>query len=138
MTGPLYSIVYSKCSRCNVGNLYEDNNPYHLSRLGQMKKECDCCGQKFEPETGFYYGAMYVSYGLSIIFTFIPAAVLYFAFDAGFAVLLSTVIGVYIASFPILFRWSRNIWLNIFVHFDPELHEKYAGHKGVESSQLQN
>lgn len=129
MEGPLYSIVYSKCSRCNVGDLYEDNNPYHLSKLSKMKKECDCCGQKFEPETGFYYGAMYVSYALSIIAMFIPAAILYFGFDAGFPVLLATILSIYVGLFPILFRWSRNIWLNMFVHFDPELHTKFAGRK---------
>lgn len=129
MEGPLYSIVYSKCSRCNVGDLYEDNNPYHLSKLSKMKKECDCCGQKFEPETGFYYGAMYVSYALSIIAMFIPAAILYFGFDAGFPVLLATILSIYVGLFPILFRWSRNIWLNMFVHFDPELHTKFASRK---------
>lgn len=122
--GPLYSIFYSKCSRCNVGNLYEDNNPYHLSKLGKMKTQCDCCGQKFEPETGFYYGAMYVSYGLSIAVMFVPAAILYFGFNASFEVLLAMILTIYVVTFPLLFRWSRNIWLNIFVHYDPEVREK--------------
>lgn len=129
--GPLYSIFSSKCPRCNLGNLYEDNNPYHLSRLGQMKKTCDCCGQKFEPETGFYYGAMYVSYAVSIIVLFIPAGILYFGFNAGFPVLLATIIGIYIVTFPLVFRWSRNIWLNIFVHFDPDLKDEVLRKKAA-------
>jgi hypothetical protein len=68
--GAFYSIVHSKCSKCNLGDLYEDNNPYHLRSLGKMKKSCEVCGQAYEPETGFYYGAMYVSYGLSEELTF--------------------------------------------------------------------
>jgi hypothetical protein len=122
--GPLYSIFASKCPKCNLGDLYVNNNPFHLRQLGDMRKSCSCCNQAYEPETGFYYGAMYVSYGVSIILMFIPAAVLYFGFDASFPVLLSTVLGIYILSFPLVFRWSRNIWLNIFVRFDPELSQK--------------
>jgi Protein of unknown function (DUF983) len=123
-TGPFYSIFASKCPKCNLGDLYLDSNPYHLKKLGDMHKSCSCCDQVYEPETGFYYGAMYVSYGLSIILMFIPAAVLYFGFDAGFPVLLATVLGIYILSFPLVFRWSRNIWLNMFVRFDPQAHQQ--------------
>lgn len=124
--GSLYSIVYSKCPKCNVGDLYEDNHPYHLSKLGKMNKSCDCCGQKYEPETGFYYGAMYVSYGLSILLMFIPAGIMNFVFDASFTVQIATIIGIYIFTFPLLFRWSRNIWLSMFVRFDPDLSDKLA------------
>jgi hypothetical protein len=129
--GPLYSVVYSKCSRCNLGNLYENNNPYYLPKMGQMKKKCDCCGQKFEPETGFYYGAMYVSYALTILFTFIPAGIMYIYFDASSAVLISTVIGINVILWPISFRWARNIWLNIFVHYQPEMRKKIESEKAV-------
>ncbi|MGL5892154.1 MAG: DUF983 domain-containing protein, partial [Bacteroidia bacterium] len=90
-------------------------------------KSCSCCGQIYEPETGFYYGAMYVSYGLSILLMFVPAAILYFGFGAGFPVLLATVLGIYILSFPLVFRWSRTIWFNMFVHFDPQAHQQGCG-----------
>ncbi len=122
--GAFYSIFASKCPKCNLGDLYVDRNPYHLSKLGDMHKSCSCCGQLYEPETGFYYGAMYVSYGVSILLMFIPAAVLYFGFDAGFPLLLATVLGIYILSFPFVFRISRNIWLNMFVRFDSQAHEE--------------
>jgi hypothetical protein len=89
-----------------------------------MKVVCECCGQKFEPETGFYYGAMYVSYGLSIAAMFIPAAILLFGFGASFGLLLGLVLAIYVLCFPLFFRLSRNIWLNMFVRFDPELHER--------------
>jgi len=117
----IYSVLHSKCPRCNLGDLYVDNNPYHLRHLGKMKKSCEKCGQLYEPETGFYYGAMYVSYGLSIAAMFIPAGILYFFFHAPFQVLLATVLGIYALGFPLFFRLSRNIWLNMFVRFDPDL-----------------
>jgi Protein of unknown function (DUF983) len=124
--GPLYSVVRSKCPRCNLGNLYEDNHPYHIRKLGQMKKSCPSCDQKYEPEVGFYYGAMYVSYGFTILVTFIPAGILYFFFHASNTVLVSTVIGINLLLWPISFRWSRNIWLNTFVKYEPKWKEKLA------------
>ena len=129
MPGFLYSVVNSKCPRCNLDNLYVDNNPYHLSKLGQMKKCCDKCGQAYEPETGFYYGAMYVSYGLGIALMFVPAYILYLLFDISFGWLLAFVLAVYVLTFPLVFRWSRNIWLNIFVKYDAELHDKLVAVK---------
>ncbi len=89
-----------------------------------MKKKCECCGQLYEPETGFYYGAMYVSYGLGVAAMVVPAMLLYLLFDLGFGALLTFVISVYILGFPLFFRYSRNIWLNIFVRYDAELRSK--------------
>lgn len=89
-----------------------------------MKKKCDCCGQSYEPETGFYYGAMYVSYALGVAVMVVPAMLLYLLFDLGFGALLAFVITVYIFGFPLFFRFARNIWFNIFVHYDPELRRK--------------
>lgn len=129
MPGFLNSVVNSKCPRCNLDNLYVDNNPYHLSKLGQMKKCCDKCGQAYEPETGFYYGAMYVSYGLGVAFMVGPAMLLYGVFDVGFGWLLAFVLSMYFFLFPLFFRWSRNIWLNIFVKYDEELHDKLVAMK---------
>lgn len=130
MPGFLNSVINSKCPRCNLDNLYIDNNPYHLSRLGQMKKRCEKCGQAYEPETGFYYGAMYVSYGLGIALMTAPAMLLYAVFDLGFGALLAFVLTMYILSFPLVFRLARNIWLNIFVKFDPDTHAAILSKKG--------
>ena len=33
-----------------------------------MHHHCPVCNESFERETGFYYGAMYVSYGLTVGF----------------------------------------------------------------------
>ncbi|HLG02129.1 MAG TPA: DUF983 domain-containing protein [Bacteroidia bacterium] len=89
-----------------------------------MKIACPVCGQKYVPETGFYYGAMYISYALSVVLIFIPASIMYFKFEVEFRNVLFTVLGIYLLGFPYIFRLSRNIWLNIFVRFDPELHNR--------------
>ncbi len=98
-----------------------------------MKKKCDCCGQSYEPETGFYYGAMYVSYALGVAVMVVPAMLLYLLFDLGFAALLTFVVSVYIFGFPLFFRFARNIWFNIFVHYDPELRRKLENKSALPS-----
>jgi len=133
MAGFFTSVLRSKCPKCNLDNLYVDNNPYHLSKLSEMKKKCDCCGQAYEPETGFYYGAMYVSYALGVAVMVVPAMLLYLLFDLGFAALLTFVVSVYIFGFPLFFRFARNIWFNIFVHYDPELRRKLENKSALPS-----
>jgi hypothetical protein len=138
--GALYSIVRSKCPKCNLSDLYVDNNPYHLRHLGKMKESCEFCGQRFEPETGFYQGAMYISYGLSIGITFIPGYILYMGFDVSVTALMITVFSIVILTFPALFRISRNIWLNIFVRFNPaikkEAEKKQTGKKVQKTTEI--
>lgn len=126
MAGFLNSVVRSKCPRCNLDNLYIDNNPYHLSKLAAMKPHCEKCGQSYEPEAGFYYGAMYVSYALGVAFMVAPSLLMSYFFDVSFGVLLTFIITMYVVGFPLFFRYARNIWLNIFVKFDEEVHQRLA------------
>ena len=117
----IMSILKGKCPRCRKGDLFVDKNPYHLKRLSVMHENCSCCKQPFEPEPGFYYGAMYVSYGLSVgvfIVNFVLFA-LFFPLPPLVFVLLNTV--VLLLLWPVFFRLARIIYLNIFVGYDPEI-----------------
>ncbi len=83
-----------------------------------MNTHCAGCGQSFEPEPGFYFGAMFVSYGLNTAF-FISVWVL-FAFMVEDYTLTSLLIllGLTVIVFlPLTFRLSRSIWIAIFVRF---------------------
>jgi hypothetical protein len=61
----------------------------------------------------------------SVMMIFIPAYIMYICFDASVRTLMTTIIAIYIITFPPLFRWSRNIWLNIFVKFDRKVKESH-------------
>jgi hypothetical protein len=67
-TGKLYSIFFNKCPRCNKGKFWKSNNPYYnlFFNGGENHNNCLNCDLKFEIEPGFFYGAMYISYGLGI------------------------------------------------------------------------
>src|SRR5215216_2534149 len=61
----LYSILNNKCPKCQVGDFFVYKNPFRKD-FAKMHDHCPHCGELFNKEVGFYYGAMYVSYGLNI------------------------------------------------------------------------
>ena len=113
------SVMRFKCPRCHEGNLFCNKNVYQFKGFFKMPKECERCGQDFEPETGFYLGAMYVSYALTIalnvaIFVALLVFQLYnltnFFIVAGIAL---------VATLPYVFKISRSIWITLMVRYDP-------------------
>src|SRR5437764_15321220 len=64
-----WSILTMKCPRCRCGPMFKDSNPYRklkLSHIFDMPDHCPVCNQKYDLETGFWYGTGYVSYALAV------------------------------------------------------------------------
>lgn len=113
------SVAGQYCPKCRKGKLF-NHGVYHLRKFGQMNDHCDHCGQPFELEPSFYYGAMYVSYALQValfITVFVAIQVLYP--EAGLEWYIGSVIFFVVVLFPLLFRLSRSIWIHFFVKYDP-------------------
>ena len=91
-----------------------------------MEETCECCGHKYEIENGFFYGAMYVSYALTvaIMVSMIVATYVLVPNPSAGAYIAAVVIGV-IVMIPITFRGSRLIWMNFF--------SKYKGKESLEA-----
>lgn len=85
-----------------------------------MPKRCEVCGQKFEPETGFYYGAMFISYLFIALISFI--VVCFNIFVLGIQVELS--FGILLLILAIIYVWNlritRSIWIHLIVKYDPK------------------
>src|SRR6187431_447425 len=62
----LYSILTGTCPKCMNESMYVDKNPLHLGSVLKMNENCSHCGLKYQIEPSFFYGAMYVSYGLNV------------------------------------------------------------------------
>ena len=62
----LYSILFQKCPRCHEGELFKNRNPYYLKQIFDMPERCEKCGQLYQLEPSFFYGAMYVNYALTV------------------------------------------------------------------------
>ena len=114
-----YSVIYGKCPRCHEGDLFQNKNAYKFENWDKMHENCPSCGLRYEIEPGFFQGAMYVSYafgvalsvGVVIINFLIDFNPLYYFISNTLALLLFA---------PLLFRWSRALYLNIFIKFDKQ------------------
>ncbi len=62
----LYSILTGTCPKCQNESMYLDKNLLHLGKILKMNENCSHCGLKYQIEPSFFYGAMYVSYGLNV------------------------------------------------------------------------
>lgn len=90
-----------------------------------MPKKCTKCGQDFEIETGFYYGAMYVSYALTIalIVAVFTAMYVFDIFSIELFLILDFV--VLLLTLPYVFKVSRSIWIALMIKYDPTAIEKH-------------
>ncbi|GAA4316183.1 DUF983 domain-containing protein [Nibribacter koreensis] len=111
-----------KCPQCHQGALFT-HAAYNLSKFDQMPEHCAVCGLRFERELGFYWGAMYMSYGLSVGIVVALGLFLYHVLhDPPTWVYLTAVASIIIICTPVLFRYGRVMMLYWFgsVSFDPK------------------
>ncbi|BFM43771.1 DUF983 domain-containing protein [Flavobacterium sp. CFS9] len=120
----LRSILTGSCPRCQKESMYSDRNPLHLTKVLKMNENCSHCGLRYQIEPSFFYGAMYVSYGLNVAVG-IAAFIVSFVFfktsvEESFLIIVATLILL----FPFVLRLSRNLYINMFVSYDPEAAKK--------------
>jgi len=126
----LYSILTGNCPRCQEESMYEKSNPYALSKIFSMNERCSHCGLKYKIEPSFFYGAMYVSYGVGIAFAVAAFVISFLFLDASLPTAFIAIVGTLVVFMPIIIRLSRNIWINFFVKYDPTAVKKHETLKG--------
>ena len=104
------AIKDEKCPRCHRGDLFL-TSAFNLSGFHKMHRHCLVCEQTFEPEPGFYYGAMFISYGMLVIMSIFTWLILFFAFHPAFAVYLVVILVLNVLLLPFIFRYSRTLYL---------------------------
>ncbi|RYE12175.1 MAG: DUF983 domain-containing protein, partial [Sphingobacteriales bacterium] len=92
-----------------------------------MPVQCPKCGLYFEIEVGFYWGAMYISYGFSVALVLLVGIILYQAGDPSIWVYMLAVTGSIILLTPAFFRYARMLMLYMFgsVSYDPDAIRKH-------------
>lgn len=114
----LYSIFYMKCPRCHEGDMFPSHSLYKPTKFDKMNASCSHCKQSFEPEPGFYFGAMFVSYAINTFLFIASWIILYFLVEEVTLWMMIAVLLVVVVGFlPVIFRLSRAIWINIFVSY---------------------
>ena len=134
--GLIWSILTMKCPRCRRGPMFNNGNAFKklkLSHIFDMPERCPVCDQRYEMETGFWFGTGYVSYALAVavtVATFVAGVILFnvsFSNNSIFYWLVFDVVFLLLIQ-PWLMRISRVIYIYIFVRYD----EDYDVHKPKE------
>ncbi|RSK24368.1 DUF983 domain-containing protein [Hymenobacter metallilatus] len=80
-----------------------------------MPAACPVCGQAYEPEPGFYWGAMYISFAFSTaIMLVVGFAVYHLLHDPDTWVYITAVAVVALVLTPLSLRYSRTLMLYLF------------------------
>ena len=119
----LNSILTGSCPKCQNESMYLDKNMLHLTKILKMNENCSHCGLKYQIEPSFFYGAMYVSYGLNVGIGIAAFIVSYVLLNASLKVAFISIIAAIILSFPLVLRLSRNIYINMFVSYDEDFNQ---------------
>ena len=124
---PLYSILKGRCPRCHEGEVFLFRNPYKNFKFIKMHDQCAVCRQSYNPEPGFYWGAMYASYAVTVAICLVLGGGLLFT-NLKAEVILLILFGVLTVLLPIIFRLSRLIWLHIFIGYNPKIARQVKEH----------
>jgi uncharacterized protein (DUF983 family) len=113
----IYSIFTGTCPVCQEESMYVSSNLYNPRLTQKMHERCSNCGTKYKMEPSFFYGAMYVSYGVGVAIGIITFLITYFLLDLDkvsiFLIIMTALIGL----MPVIIRLSRNIWINLFLNY---------------------
>lgn len=124
----LYSIVTGNCPRCHEEQMYINPNPYALRDTLKIGEKCSHCQTKYRLEPSFFFGSMYVSYGVGIAFSVAAFVISYFLIGTSLTTAFIAITGTLIVFMPIIMRISRTIWINLFIHYDENLRQQKEEH----------
>jgi uncharacterized protein (DUF983 family) len=93
------------CPRCGSARLY--------SGYFRMHERCSGCGLRYEREQGYFVGAIYVNYIVTVAVA--AGTVLLLDWLVGLSLAQQLVLGIALAALvPLLFfRYSRSLWLSV-------------------------
>ena len=102
----LWAMLRLRCPRCLKGKIFRGTFA--------MNDPCPDCGLVFQREEGYFLGAMYVSYSISSFFLLIFFLLGYqFLGFLDQRLLLSLIMLAFLPLVPLVFRYSRVIWMYI-------------------------
>ncbi|MBL4745064.1 MAG: DUF983 domain-containing protein [Flavobacteriaceae bacterium] len=115
----LYSIFNNKCPRCHTGNFMENDTKFGLIKSMNMHENCSNCSLKYMIEPSFFYGAMYVTYGITIAISVATFIIAYGVFGLSYLYSTISIAFAIIAFIPNTIRLSRILWIHLFISYNP-------------------
>ena len=119
----LVAILKQRCPVCLEGRVFH-------SLLG-MNPTCPVCSLHFERETGYFLNSMFAAYALGFLLL-VPSAIWLYFQQVSLAVFSIVVIGEVVVLWPLIFRYSRIIWLHTDQLLDPRTTPAASPEQGQE------
>lgn len=120
----LYSILTGKCPKCHEESMYVNPNPFVLMDILKIREKCSNCNTKYRMEPSFFFGAMYVSYGVGVAFSVAAFVISYLILGLSLTTSFIAIIVTLVVFMPFIMRVSRNIWINLFMNYDETLADR--------------
>ena len=114
----LFSILTGTCPVCQKESMYTSSKLYEPKKTLQMNERCSQCNTKYKIEPSFFYGAMYVSYGVGVAFAVATFIITYVFLGMDRLQSFLAIVAVLVLGLPVILRLSRNIWINFFFNYD--------------------
>jgi uncharacterized protein (DUF983 family) len=113
--GTLTGIITAKCPKCGEGDIFKKQSFIRNMVSPVMYKECNHCNHVYEKESGFFWGAMFVSYALTIAQAVATFIICSFFFNDMFDDRIIWIIGLIIVLLVnVNFKYARILWMYIF------------------------
>lgn len=116
------ALLQGKCPQCRKGNMF--THPIRkLTKFNTMNTTCPHCNVRLEPEPGFYQGAMYVGYALTVAVTIAVFIIVYLLEITSMWTPVVIVIAIMILLVPLNYRYSRILYLYMFggIKYNPTI-----------------
>lgn len=112
MFSTLYHILKNECPNCHKGQVFADKSFFFSLGFPKMHSHCSRCHTKFEKEPGYFFGAMFVNYAITVGEALLTYFIASLFFEESFDQRILLIIGVVILTLACFnIRLSRMIWM---------------------------
>ena len=116
----IYSVLNGKCPRCHKGDFFKYKFTFNPSKITKLHDNCPKCNLRYMMEPSFFYGAMYINYGITVALSVVTFLIASLVFGAALLQSFAAIIVTLLLLTPLNLRLSRIIWINMFVKFERE------------------
>ncbi|MDN3642429.1 DUF983 domain-containing protein [Lutimonas halocynthiae] len=115
----LYSVFNNKCPQCQEGKFFKHACTLNFKKNLSTHKTCESCGLRYMIEPSFFYGAMYVSYAITVA---LAVAIFIIGYFLGLGLIgsFAAIVLILLSLTPLTMRISRLLYINMFVHYKKE------------------
>lgn len=107
-------VLSCKCPKCENANIFYQRGNVLLLKMPKMHERCISCDYKFEKEPGFFFGAMFVSYGIGAGQMILNLIIFWWFLDYSIFTVFWIISALSIMLSITNFRISRSIWIHLF------------------------